>query len=824
MVWQTKHRPAAAQDLEIYQQMRVKAAAAFTRRNDVAGLWRALSRATDALLRTHALPPHTALLAVGGYGRSELFPFSDVDVLILQESQTRQAADAIIKVLQHLWDMGIPVSHAVRTVDETIAAAAVDHTICAALLDARCLAGDRAVYRALDRRFRREIWGAHPRNFVETKLAERDVRHEKWVDSRFVLEPHLKEGKGGLRDLQTLYWISRYCYGKLARNERIHPSLLDATARKHYANAYLFFSTIRAHLHLMRGRADERVSFDMQLELAPRLQFRGSTAQARAERFMQRYFQYTRKTGELTRVLCAALEEEHLRNPPALELYAAHVRDLPDYLCITRGRLNFSEMADLSRHPQHILDLFAVAQQRQLDIHPKAQAVLSRTVAHHGLELVRDKGAQKQFLSILLHKSPEITLRRMNEMGVLAAVIPEFSGISGQMQYDGYHTFTVDEHTLVAVGNLAAVEAGLWAKDFPLSTQVAKELNDRAVLYVAMLCHDIAKGQGGGHADRGQAITHAIALRLGLSSAQAETAAWLVAHHLLLSETAFKRDLDDPKTIADFVNIVQSPERLRLLLLITVADIKAVGPSIWNGWKGALMRELYQRCARQMGIDSLRIPQDLSSADETLLTQWRSDPSRPALTITADEFRAVTHIRCCVRNQPHLFRVLAGVFAWIGASIVSARITVYADDAALAAIAIQDVHGRAFAEAARLTKLPQLLQEGLAGDLAFNEELPRRRHVSRGREVAIEPAIFVDNQVSNECTVIEVNARDRLGLLYDLLGAFQACELTVVTAHIATYGQKAVDVFYVKNAYGHKLEHPAKLAQVEQRLMEYVGR
>ena len=823
-------------------------------------LWRDLSRATDRLFAEVGVPQGTVVVAVGSYGREELLPFSDVDVAIVRaDAADARATEQIIALLQQLWDMGVLVSHAVRTVEETIAAANADHTVAAALLDARQVVGDKALMRQLSTHLLRQMREQNKRGFVEAKLAERDARHAKGVDSRFVLEPHVKDGKGGLRDVHTLCWLSHMCFGR-ATDARVHPSLLNAAQRKQLEQAYLFFSSVRAQLHHWRGRAEERMAFDAQLELARRMKFRGASPQARAERLMQRYFQHTRRVGELTRIVCAALEEEHLSSQPALPLQEVHARDLPKYLMLVNGRLTFAKTAQPEVAPPHIMGLFSVAQQRGLDIHPKAQSAITRSLARAGHDMCRDGEANRLFLGILLGKAPEITLRRMNEMGVLSAIVPEFSGISGQMQYDGYHTFTVDEHTLVAIGNLAAIEAGLWADNFPLSTRVAKEINDRATLYVAMLCHDIAKGKGGGHAGKGEAITKTIAIRLGLSAEQAALAAWLVKHHLILSETAFKRDLDDPKTLRDFVALVQSPKRLRLLLLVTVADIKAVGPTIWNGWKGALMRELYQRSMRDMGVTDRafltavdraeqlmeHVESPLKAAAHQLLAQrvplswwaravqeqhdtiaaydaYLKQPQVPAIIIRRDEFRAVTEITCCLPQAPHLFRVLAGVMAWIGASIVSARIMVLDDGAAIASIGIQDVHGQAFDERARLKQLPQLMADGMAGQLAFDRELPKRRRVAIGRAVQIAPAVFIDNHVSNECTVIEVNAKDRLGLLYDILGALSALELTVVTAHIATYGQKAVDVFYVKNAYGHKIEHPAKLAELQQRVMEYVS-
>lgn len=841
-----------------YRSAREAAQAQFLRGNRIQPLWKALTRATDALLIHVASQdiPKVTLLAVGGYGRRELFPYSDVDVLLLVPAEAdATAGEAIVRTLQQLWDMQIPVSHAVRTVDQAIAAARADHTIAASMMDARFIAGDRAHHLVLKKRLQREVLGSDPHGFVAAKLAERDQRHTKWGDSRFMLEPNIKEGKGGLRDLHTLTWLARYCYRIPQANKLVRDTLLTQAEWRRYRQAYVFFATVRAHLHLLRGRADERLTFDAQTRIAERLKFRGPMLQQKAERFMLRYFQFTREVGSLTRIFCALLEEENMRLPQVP--FTTDPPTLPEAFAREAGRLAFATQVDLTAQPTLAVTLFYVAQQTGLDIHPRAHLALARALPTIARKLPFEGTANREFLAILLALKPsDNCLGQMSEMGVLGALIPEFARITGMMQYDGYHTYTVDEHTLVAVTNLVMIESGTWAEAMPLATAAARESIDRAALYVAMLCHDLAKGTGGAHAQKGGALVERIAQRLGLAPASAQLAAWLVAHHLMLSETAFKRDLDDPKTIDDFVALVQTPTQLRLLLILTVADIRAVGPAIWNGWKGALMRDLYQRAMLAMGVGAQdatsphtvrmelakAVPEAWRTSAEVLLQQrlpanwwqrprgehmasieayarWHTAPPAPVVVVTHDAFRDISEVTCCLSYQPHLFRTLSGVMAWIGASIVSARIMVLADGVALATLGIQNLQGHSFAEEhKRLASLGGLIEQGLAGALAFADELPRRRVVSVRREVAIEPSVFFDNHGSTEATVIEITARDRLGLLYDMLGAFEACQLQVTTAHIATYGQKAVDVFYVKDAYGMKLHHPRKREMVQQAL------
>ncbi len=791
---------------------KAEAVAQFQKANRVEPLWKAMTVATDALVTQAAGNSGVTVVAVGGYGRAELYPFSDVDLLVLISAEHGAAAEqASTQVLQRLWDAGLAASHATRTIQETVEAAQGDASIATALLDARMVAGDAAMFKALTKRLKKDVFGAHASHYVATKLAERDLRHTKWGDSRFMLEPNIKEGKGALRDLQTLKWIADFSQDK---------GLLSAAEWRNHRAAVLFFATIRAHMHATRNRADERLTFDLQLEIATRLKFPGRNAQQKAERLMRRYFQFTRATGALTRSLVAALEEENLRATPLNFSKKSETIALGEDFTLDGGRLNFAAPDKLEKQMALSVSLFRVAAEHGIDIHPQAYLAIDRALSALSRQLQFEGEANQAFRQVLTGKNPELHLRRMNEAGVMGALIPEFERITGMMQYDGYHTYTVDEHMLVAVGNLAHIEEGDWEAEMPIATKIVTEIEDRDALYIAVLCHDLAKGTGGAHAEKGEALMGRIAQRMGLSAESIALASWLVKNQELMTEFSFKRNLDDAKTIADFVAVVQSPERLRMLLLLTVSDIKAVGPAIWNGWKGALMRDLYWRALAAMGVGTSKTQTELSDEAANVHAQWEKSPEKPAITISHDRFRAITEITCCMRYTPTVFRNLAGVMAYLGASIVSARIQMLGADVALMNIGIQDLTGNSFAdEERRLAKLSETILKAEAGEIDFAKELPRRRKVQQGRDVGVAPAVFVDNGVSADASVIEVNARDRLGLVYDILGGMNDCKLQVISAQLATYGNKAVDVFYVKNAYGHKVIHTAAIADVQRALL-----
>jgi [protein-PII] uridylyltransferase len=438
--------------------------------------------------------------------------------------------------------------------------------------------------------------------------------------------------------------------------------------------------------------------------------------------------------------------------------------------------------------------------------------------------------------------------------------MPEFGRVVAQMQHDMYHVYTVDEHSIRAVGVLASIERGELKEDHPLSDEIVHKVLSRDVLYVSVLLHDIAKGRGGNHSELGAEVAEKLGPTLGLSEAETETAAWLVRHHLLMSATAFKRDIADPKTVEDFVATVQSLERLRLLVVLTVADIRAVGPGRWNGWKGQLLRDLYERAAEVMsgghGADAAaarvavakeRLAEQLAdwSADEVAAhaaraynSYWLSldtetqarharmmrqaDRDAAPLTIETrvDRFKAVTEVTLYTPDHSGLFAAVAGAMAVSGANIVDAKIFTTSDGMAIDSFLIQDAERGAFERPEKLAKLSANIEETLAGRLRPRQALEKRRGLpSRTRVFTVAPQVFVDNAASNTHTVIEVNGRDRPGFLHEVTRTLTDLGLTISSAHVSTFGERAVDVFYVKDVFGLKVTHEGKLKIVREKLL-----
>jgi [protein-PII] uridylyltransferase len=835
----------------------------------------ALSFLTDQLIRvlydfadTHVYPTanptegeRMALIAVGGYGRGELAPYSDLDLLFLTSYKPTPYTEQVVEyILYTLWDLGLKVGQSTRSIEETIRQSQADLTIRTAVLEARYLWGDQHLFTEMKQRFDAEIVRKTSAEFIEAKLLERDQRHERLGDSRYVVEPNVKEGKGGLRDLHTLFWIAKYVYRVDSIDKLIALKVLSAKEAHRFTRAQNFLWTVRCHLHFLAERAEDRLTFDRQSEVGRLMGYTDHAGTRGVERFMKHYFLIAKDVGDLTRIFCAFLESEHRHQPRfSLKRWGFGKRSVEGF-SVDAGRLDVASEHQFRDDPVALIRLFHVAQTQGLDIHPHALRLITQSLKLIDADLRNNPEANRLFVEILTaKKNPEIALRWMNEAGVLGRFVPDFGRVVAQMQYDMYHVYTVDEHSLFAIGILHQIESGALAEALPLATSVFPTIDSRRVLYLAVLLHDIAKGRGGDHSVLGAQVAEKLAPRLGFSAAETETAAWLVRWHLLMSNTAFKFDIDDSQTIRDFVERIQSPERLKLLLILTVADIRAVGPQVWNGWKAALLRELYHHAFEMMsgGIDAtarearVKAAQDavrallrdfspaeidsfiakgypfywLSFDPETQVRHARlirqAERSGAPLTVDTrvDTVRAVTEVTVYTADHPGLFSRIAGALALASANIVDAKIHTMSNGMALDTFWVQDHSGGAFDQPQKLAKLSVMFENVLMGrvDPQFALQAPEKVP-SRTRVFTVPPRVLIDNNASGAYTVIEVNGRDRPGLLHELTRALTQLNLQISSAKISTYGEKVVDVFYVKDLFGHKIEHGTKLADIRERL------
>ena len=803
-----------------------------------------------------------AIVATGGYGRGQLAPQSDIDLLFARPYKQTPWGESVIEfVLQMLWDMGLKVGHATRSIEECIRLAKQDISIRTSLLEARYVWGYEGLFAELYRRFRVEVAAGTGLYFVSAKLAERDERHKRFGESRYTVEPNVKEGKGGLRDLQTLYWVGKYLYTVGDAKQLVAHQVFTPEEYELFQNAESFLWEVRFHLHYLMERPEDRLAFDAQPEIARRFGCAGETQRHRVETFMRRYFLTAKDVGDLTRIFCAALEEQNKKSKPLARLLPGFLKRAGhEGFHVDNGRLNAHADA-FQRDPVNLLRLFQIADSRKLDVHPAALRTVTRSLDLVTDELRGDKEANRLFLSILTSgHDPERTLRWLNESGVFGRFIPDFGRVVGLMQFNMYHHYTVDEHLIRAAGNVAAIERGDLKHEHPLATEVVRRIKSREVLYAAVLLHDIAKGLPGDHSEEGARIAERLCLRWGLSPEESTTAAWLVRNHLVMSDTAQRRDITDPQTVRDFVDVVQSPEILRLLLVLTVADIRAVGPGVWNGWKGQLLRDLYFEADKLLGGSTLARPSRVVNAKAALagrlpdfspnerqvalsrhtdaywtrfdpdaherharlLQRGRCEGSWLAVDAQSNDFRAVTEIVVATPDHPGLFAQLAGAITASGGSIVDAKIYTTTDGLALDSFSVQDAEGGPFGDASRIGRLRRNIERMLHGEFDPRAILAK----SRGKVVPrfdVRPRVQFDNDASAHATVIEVQARDRPGLLYDITRALFEAHVSISSAMVATYGERAIDVFYVRDAFGHKITHPQRLAAVEARLLRALG-
>ncbi len=805
--------------------------------------------------------------AVGGYGRGELSPHSDIDLLFLLPYKATAYHENVVEyVLYMLWDLGLKVGHSTRSPDECVRQAKDDATVKTALLECRWLWGDRALYDEMRRRYFEDVVAGSSIAFIEQKLAERDDRHERTGCSRYVLEPNIKEGKGGLRDLHTLYWIAKFVYGVEAVEDLVGRGLLNDEAVRTFTRAQNFLWTVRCHMHYLTGRAEDRLTFDLQPEIARRMGYQNRTGQKNVERFMKHYFLVAKEVGDLTRLFCALLEEQNKRRP-RFGIGLSRKRVTPEGFVIERGRIDIGSDDLFAKDPRNIMRLFHAVQAQNLGIHPHAARRITEELWRvKGLR--RDPEANRLFVEILAHpKNSEGTLRKMNECGVFARFVPDFGRVVAQMQYDMYHVYTTDEHTIRTVGMLHDIELGNYAHDMPTATQLFPLVQSRRALYVAMMMHDIAKGSGEDHSVAGERVAQALCPRLGLDAEETETVAWLVRNHLIMSKVAFKRDLDDPKAIADFADKVQSPERLRLLHILTCADIRGVGPDIWNGWKAQLLRALYlktlDRITGGLGADS-GLKGGVSAAQETnaretlreRLKDWpaelaaryvdrgyraywhsftadeherqarimrEADESGAQLTVVcrANPETAHTEVLVYTADHPGLFSKIAGAMVLASATILDARITTFADGTAMDVFTVQGLDGEVYTETDRIERA---VARVLKGEVHLAREIAQRpmRGAKRMSVFTVPPRVLVDNTASAAHTLIEINGRDRPGFLYEVTAAIRDLGLQINSAHISTYGERVVDVFYVKDVFGMKVMHDEKIKAIRRRLLDVI--
>jgi [protein-PII] uridylyltransferase len=798
-------------------------------------------------------PAGVALLALGGYGRRETAPHSDVDLMLLREDRAREEDVHPFAKAFHtlLWDCKLVVGWSVRTPAEAAAAAEEDHTVRTALLDCRHLCGDERVSAVLTGSVLRELLTQRADRFIADKSRELRERRLKYGDSVYLLEPNLKNGEGGLRDLEAALWIAQARYRTRGLRALLREAVLPASEVALLASARDFLMRIRNHLHLLRGRKEDRLTFDLQEEVARFLGYQPSEAGLPVEQFMRHYYLSAKAIRTAADALIARCEESSAGS--SWRAAAAGDRRLPPFK-VFRGKLTLDgDARGLTEAPATVLRLLRTADELGLPLYSWARDQVLHALP--ALERARaDPAVVEETKAFLARPGTRgAMLFESHDLGALGAVLPELGRVTALHQHDLYHVYTVDVHTLFAVRRLYALRAGDLHQQVPELSREMQALKDPLPLYLGMLLHDVGKGLGGDHSRRGAEIAAGVADRLRLTPRQKEVACFLVLHHLTMSETAQRRDLSDPGLVAQFAATCGDVEKLTCLWLLTYADMCSVSPTVWNEWRGRLLRELYLKArAELMGLGP---GTDAQASREAFAARWRrvlgpnradelarklperyflsTDPSRALLharlldraargalaaAVRTDAPAGLSELTLAAPDRPGLLALLAGVLSAHGLNILSAQIASTDDGLALDTFTVRAPHG-GLLERRKWRAARANLKAVLEGKISVDELLRRRRAgtVLQRPLPPVEATVAVDNQASARFTVVDVLARDRAGLLHAIARALHEAGAQIAVAKVATEAHRAIDCFYVTRR-GSKIESPAEVEGLRAEL------
>ena len=833
----------------------------------VGALVRERASLVDALLvqtfglQLAGLEDELTLVAVGGYGRGELHPASDTDILILVREEVGGVhRERIAAFVTALWDIGLEVGHSVRTLDECVTHAREDISVATSLMEARRLCGSRPLFEQLGAvTGPAALWPSQ--EFFAAKWREQQERHAKYHDTAYRLEPNVKEGPGGLRDVQMIGWVVKRHFGADTLHDLVEHGFLteEEYASLNAAQDHLW--KVRYALHLLYGRREDRLLFDAQVKLSRQEGFRDAPNNLGVEQFMQQYYRVVLQVSRLNEMLLQLFDEAILK-PATGEAVPLN----PDFA--DRGGFLAARRSDLfERKPAALLEMFHVLEQ-----HPRLKGVSAETIRAVRLALPRidsvfrkDPVHRALFMDIL--REPQgVTheLRRMNRYGVLGRYLPAFGAVVGRMQYDLFHAYTVDEHTLFVVSNLRRFALTRYDHEYPLCSRIMQALPKPEVAYLAGLFHDIAKGRGGDHSELGAVEAEQFCLDHGLSRYEARLTAWLVQNHLLLSITAQKKDISDPEVIQTFAAKVGDPLHLDYLYVLTVADVRATNPDLWNSWKAGLFTELYHsaslalRRGTESPLDKDELIRETQAQARKLVAErgldpdaadgvWRRLSEEYFLRHNADEIawhtaglaarlqgdaplvflrqqtqRGGTAICIYSKHDDFIFGRVTAVLSQLGLTILDAGIVPVGEDASLDTYAVLEDTGAPIEDAERLAEIERVLAREIsrrnASPIAVTRRAPRQV-----RMFTTPTHISFSDDLRNGRTVLEITAGDRPGLLSLIGQALKACGLKLQNAKITTVGERAEDVFFITDAAHHPLADPVVRERLRDALLSRIG-
>ena len=789
--------------------------------------------------------PSVCLIAVGGYGRAELAPSSDIDLLLLYSSSQKEKLPPLVeKILYPLWDLGLDVSCSSRSINECLKMAQSDLHVKTGLIDGRYLDGEYEFFRNLYGLFTRKALHRKVRKFAEALAKDLHFRHQKYEDPAYTLEPNIKEGKGGLRDFQVGRWIIRAKY-KTDRWDSIlfpdHSRMLDKSLE--------FLWTVRNQLHWLSGRRQEDLSFELQEKIAPLLGFFKGTEGI--EEMMRQYHLSTQRISNFVDDILDHVLVEPSRFRRAFFLLRR--KRIDDNFRMAYGEIYFQDPSIFKRDPTQLMTLFGYCQTYQTKMDFRTEEAVLEALPFMDDRFRHSEKVNQAFLSILRKgERVETILSKMHELGFLSRYIPEFSEIEGRVHYDLYHVHPVDIHSILAVGELGKLKGSYYQNDYPLLTSLAREVEKPEILFLTALLHDIGKGRKGEHPVIGAEMARAIGDRMSLSEEDKETVHFLITHHLIMLETAFRRDLHDEQAILRFANQVKTPNRLKMLYLLTFADVKAVGPEAWTSWKDTLLMELFLRTShlferKETMAMALKRDEIAGRLKETLPEGIVSEYVEylPDRYLTSYSFDEIVHhiemgrriekenllvkweiekgiqakVTVCTRDRYGLFSKITGSMFLNRLNIIEAQIHTWENGIALDTFWVEDSTKEM---ERRLRQFEKDLGEILGGKVLLKDLLligKESNSIQKKVIPKVPSEIKVNNQDSDFYTIVEVTAEDRLGILYDIAQALTDHGCDIHFARISTLGNRVVDVFYVQDTWGEKIEEKQKAEHLKETLI-----
>lgn len=801
-----------------------------------------------------------AIAAVGGYGRREMAVHSDVDLLFLYAGSLTPHGEAVAKRVQlWLWDANVAVGGAVRSVEETLSLAREEPSVCTAILDARFLSGHTGVFHEFMDRIRRELMD-DPERFVRERWQGLQERHAKFGESLYLLQPNLKEGAGGLRDYHTAWWAASAIVPSLRSVEDLlHVGLLSEAEMDEYGAALDFLWRVRNQLHLLAGRKSDQMGFELQEQVAAAFDYRDGGGELPVERFMGDYYRQARAVQSLSEVVveqCLARAAPAQARPP--------VREVEDGFQLAADHLEIPHAAHLRERPVRLLTVFAVAQIHQVPLSRTARRLVRENLDLVGDAFRSDPETSATLLRILDAEHRVMrSLMAMNDVGLLGRYLPEWEHIVCRWQHVVHHTYTVDVHSIFLVEELRRLWRGRYETAHPDLTELVRSVSDRPVLYLGALLHDIGKGLGGDHSNKGEHLARRCLERLGLAPERIERAAFLVKQHLLMSHVAQRRDLSDPKVVVELARIVGDRENLRNLYLITFADIRACSPTGWTEWKGHLLRELFERTAeflesgrddpeRALELIQARVEtrregarrelRDLGVADAKIDAYFEIMPRRyfvahtprqiarhARLVLAYDGQRLMsTSVRemrgdfseflICTRDVRGLYANVAGSLTAAGINILGSHVYTTRTKLALEVYRVTTPEGGEEERRLAWERLGEVLDQVLSGERNVKELLAQRRRPGTANPSMAPPSVTVSNDESDFYTIVDVAANDRRGLLFDLVSTLTEHDLEIYISKATTILDQVADTFYVKDRDRKKLADPDTVAKLQQEL------